>query len=382
MQYAKHFGTKTIWVGLLAFITIAIAGSAFFYKSARVNNGDRSERAVALILKQDISDLKLKNVDVNTSSVVGLLAELRGDKEFAKGNYDATRLAYVEAIYNFKKALEESGNFNGATTENGTKSTVRESFDENRNGGEAEITERTKALHAQILKKEPTRTPREQSQKQKKNSLSGVETETSKNDIHQGIASTSRLEAQEKINKADSTKVKFQEPIKLVLFPDSTEIKSQKPTKLEYIYSSKSDFEKTKEPKLKSAKPVLKPQHESIRNSRRYEETAEVQLQNLLNRYKDSLNNSDLQGLKTLLNKHFKEEDEKAWSKFFKEVKDIKATVVGEDYRINNNNAEVVVAVSIDFSNYKGVKQNSLLFSELWALENQDGNWVVMSRKF
>ena len=371
MQYAKHFGTKTIWVGLLAFITIAIAGSAFFYKSARVNNGDRSERAVALILKQDISDLKLKEVNITgvwETFKIGLLAEIRGDKEFAKENYDATRLAYVEAIYNLKKAVDESGIYNGAAAENGTNSTVGESFDESRKGGGVEITERTKALHAQILKKEPTRTTREQPQKQKKNSLNSIETETSKNNIHQGIASKSRLEAQEKNNNVDSTEVKFKEPIKLELFtPDSTEVKFQKPIKLDY---------------LKSEKPVLKPQHESIRNSRRYEETAEVQIQNLLNRYKDSLDNSDLQGLKTLLNKHFKEEDEKSWSKFFKEVKDIKATVVGEDYRINNNNAEVDLAVSINFSNYKGVKQNSLLFNELWVLEKQDGNWIVMSREF
>ncbi|GEM_PF-6735064 len=103
--------------------------------------------------------------------------------------------------------------------------------------------------------------------------------------------------------------------------------------------------------------------------------TLQRDLQNLLNGYREMFEKRSAEGLKIY------DEDEKAWTGFFKAVDKIKKVQISsESPRIRGNQAEVVLTVQIEYEQ-SGEKPRPARFKRIWTLEGKNAQWVIVATR-
>jgi hypothetical protein len=109
-------------------------------------------------------------------------------------------------------------------------------------------------------------------------------------------------------------------------------------------------------------------------------EAAQREIQNLITRYKQSYEKSDIQGLKSLVK--LSDDQARGLSEFFKIAEDIKASVDIQNMEINGNNARVKLQIKLSYFNKSNSQTEESNFpAESWVLSDGDGKWEVVSRK-
>ncbi len=110
------------------------------------------------------------------------------------------------------------------------------------------------------------------------------------------------------------------------------------------------------------------------------EARAQREIHALITRFKTSLEQRDLQGVKAVYGTTFEKEDEKAWTSFFKRAREIK-TNIKEDIELIGDNAKVDLTIRFDYFNTSNAKDDQSVFAESWLLEQNIGSWMIAQRK-
>jgi len=381
MQMGEKSIWKWVWIISPIFFILGIAVANFIFMNP--TRSDLSDLATAAnSLKQDIVAFKSPEANIAAHAwpayQQGLIAELKGDQEFAQKNYAAARQAYLEAIYNFKKSAEP-------TTEPPPEKVAAARpqpptlADPDRSNEET-IKAQARKVYEKVLNEARQRTAREEKEKAvpapaipalaaaPKDTVDFAQREVERR--HAEAVKTSMATAKMKVDKESFVEAPFQDAIKIE-------------AKAEVAYAG-NNFEQAEQ-----LYKLAEGQYQKITNERANQllrekergETAQREIRRLLNSYKGAFENRDLQGLKTFFNGNFTAADEKAWSTFFRAAKTIKAKVADENIRLGDEAAEVNLAVLIDYANQKDIPQNPLAFKENWTLAERNGRWLVVSRQ-
>ncbi|MFQ5674898.1 MAG: hypothetical protein ACE5G1_03290, partial [bacterium] len=127
----------------------------------------------------------------------------------------------------------------------------------------------------------------------------------------------------------------------------------------------------------KPQKPESRKAPEVAQNNK--QEKAAIAIANALNRYKSSLENGDVQGLKTLL--LLSKDQEKAWFGFFKIAKNINVQFDKKSQRIRDSNATVDLLVRMSYYNKTTNRDEKRDFSTNLVFEIIDGAWEIAATK-
>ena len=372
---------------LVLLILAAVAGWYFFQRTGSEESKLMKEAYTATAMKQEIVALKAHQIDANSSKRPGaevvlqpefeiaLRAELMGDEQLTNKDYAAAIKSYSEALSNFKKALGEfeTGSLSQtmpqvAPDQDNAKPTPLSKL-------ASDPADEIKKLSQKALDRERQLLATAEPQMmidQKKPAVFPAEPSAPKSTLNvekNAGAITSAVDTQ----AANRQKIK--------------EAKSNGEAKPEELSAAAPEIvsRETPDKKFASADTSNKPKSEPGRGAQteaQEEETAKRAIANLLGAYQNSLAAKDLGGLKTLFQGTFSIQNEKAWSDFFAQATDLRASVEGKNYQLNDSRGESDLVITIFYSNHKGIRQKPLKYSERWTLERQNGNWSIVARRF
>lgn len=128
------------------------------------------------------------------------------------------------------------------------------------------------------------------------------------------------------------------------------------------------------EEEFRNAKSLYNDVLENIERQKNIKNAAQAEFQNIGSKLKASLENRDLDRLKEVMN--LSKDDQKLWSGFFSDVKNIKVQVENQNLQINEENAKADYLINISYIDKRDRQQeNNLVYT--WTLQNQNGSWSV-----
>jgi serine/threonine-protein kinase len=124
---------------------------------------------------------------------------------------------------------------------------------------------------------------------------------------------------------------------------------------------------------------VLRDAEEQVATEPDTKERAQQEIQGLINKYRQGLENRDIQALKSLMS--LTKKQERGWQDFFKIAKDIKVNIEIKNLQINGNNAVVDLFIILSYYNTSNNRQETRDFPMGLILAAVNGNWKIISRK-
>lgn len=345
MPFIENFSFRIVWIGAITLIFAVLCVLLFSLNTKVENHSALVQLALmATTLKQELVNLKLQESTLTPegreSYQIGLLAELKGDSEFAQQKYESTQKAYKKAIYFLQMAFEELNDSTFVESTENIATSVNAGIVE---GAwlidEVEIKLEAKKIYENTIEKELSNLVFEQKNRRREKALN----------IEAANHTTAVVEP-----KSERTEDEYQ------------------PTDLKQKVQVESEPE-----------PSLIVNSSDLGNSLTAVDYVliEQKIENLIQRYEESLNNKDLQGIKILFAGHFTEGDEKTWKDFFDQIKKLRVKVLRENVEIGGRNADVILSVFIEYLSHDSPKAMRRGFVESWILEVQNGQLVFSSRK-